>query len=61
MPDDDNHQEESKVSRIEIKPAAALSKVEERKRLDDNVKAYDKKLSDFERMFLFINEELDFK
>lgn len=29
--------------------------------MDDNVIAYDKKLSDFERMFLFINDELDFK
>lgn len=38
-----------------------VKKAEERKRLDDNVKAYDKKLSDFERMFLFINDELDFK
>ena len=28
--------------------------------LNDNVKAFEKKLSDFERMFLFINDELDF-
>ena len=39
----------------------AARKAEERKRLDENVRAYDKKLSDFERMFLFINEDLDFK
>ena len=30
-------------------------------RLNDNVKALEKKLSDFERMFLFINDELDFR
>ena len=30
-------------------------------RINDNLKAFDKKLSDFERMFLFINEELDFR
>lgn len=39
----------------------AQKRAEERKRLDDNVKAFDKKLSDFERMFLFISDELDFK
>ena len=39
----------------------AARKAEERRRLDENVRAFDKKLSDFERMFLFINEDLDFK
>ena len=29
--------------------------------MDQNVIEYEKKLSDFERMFLFINDELDFE
>ena len=45
-----NHSEENKLS----------SKEEEKKRLDRNVEAYEKKLSAFERMFLFINDDLDF-
>jgi len=38
----------------------ANRKEEEQKRMDANVEAYEKKLSDFERMFLFISDELDF-
>jgi len=34
---------------------------EERRRMDQNVLEYEKKLSDFERMFLFINDDLDFE
>ena len=29
--------------------------------MDANVEAFEKKLSDFERMFIFISDELDFK
>ena len=29
--------------------------------MDDNMVAFEKKLSNFERMFLFINDELDFR
>jgi len=29
--------------------------------MDKNVQVFEKKLSDFERMFLFINDALDFK
>ena len=38
-----------------------LGKSGEISRLEKNVEAFDKKLSDFERMFLYINDELDFK
>jgi len=34
---------------------------EERRRMDQNVLEYEKKLSDFERMFLFIDNDLDFE
>lgn len=51
MQDEELVEEETKTAK----------KVKERQRLVDNEKAFDKKLSDFERMFLFINEELDFK
>ena len=52
-------EEESKSESEETQ--SRRRKAEERKRLDENVAAYEKKLSDFERMFLFINEELDFR
>ena len=29
-------------------------------RMDKNVEEFEKKLSDFERMFLYVNDELDF-
>ena len=34
---------------------------DERRRMDQNVIEYEKKLSDFERMFLYINDDLDFE
>ena len=43
--------EESEVDRL----------LKEQQRLDANVEAFEKKLSDFERMFIFISDELDFK
>ena len=33
---------------------------EERKRIDENINKFDQKLADFERMFTFINDDLDF-
>ena len=45
--------EEEKVQAEECKDSE--------QRMNDNVKAFEKKLSDFERMFLFINDELDFR
>ena len=57
--DDEDEDEEEEEKAPVMDPAAR--KAEERRRLDENVRAYDKKLSDFERMFLFINEDLDFK
>ena len=40
--------------------AGELTTDEQRRRMDQNVIEYEKKLSDFERMFLFINDDLDF-
>ena len=53
-------QEESKDN-AESKTKVDLGKSGEISRLEKNVEAFDKKLSDFERMFLYINDELDFK
>ena len=53
-------QEESKDN-AESKTKVNLGKSGEISRLEKNVEAFDKKLSDFERMFLYINDELDFK
>ena len=52
--------EESKDN-AESKTKVNLGKSGEISRLEKNVEAFDKKLSDFERMFLYINDELDFK
>ena len=34
--------------------------MEEQKRIDENINKFDRKLADFERMFTFINDDLDF-
>lgn len=41
-------------------PASSVTD-EQRRRMDQNVIEYEKKLSDFERMFLFVNDDLDFQ
>ena len=52
------HDESEEVIEEERKGGSPIT---EQQRMDDNMVAFEKKLSNFERMFLFINDELDFR
>ncbi len=53
-----NLDQEQKVNTEESK--GQETEEEQQRRLDKNVEEFEKKLSDFERMFLYVNDELDF-
>ncbi len=54
-----NHKQEERPITEESKSGQETEE-EKQRRLDKNVEEFEKKLSDFERMFLYVNDELDF-